>query len=110
MVKGRNSIPLWSASPQSFASNLTYNFSTAANQAYGNNQVMIAPGKYASFSGDLNADGIVDGMDFQFWETDNNNFANGYRTADLNGDGIVDGLDYQFWEQNNNAFIGESKP
>lgn len=110
VVKGRNSIPLWSASPQSFASNLTYNFSTAANQAYGNNQVLIAPGKYASFSGDLNADGIVDGMDFQFWETDNNNFANGYRTADLNGDGIVDGLDYQFWEQNNNAFIGESKP
>ena len=110
VVKGRNSIPLWSASPQNFSSNLIYSFSSAANKAYGNNQILIAPGKYAAYSGDLNADGLVDGLDFLLWETDNNNFSNGYRIADMNGDGTVDGLDFLFWEQNNNAFIGEIIP
>ncbi|QLH44574.1 MAG: hypothetical protein HWD58_02480 [Bacteroidota bacterium] len=57
----------------------------------------------------MNQDGVVDGLDFNDWETDNNAFA-GYITTDFNGDGIVDGLDFLIWEPNNNAFVGMVTP
>lgn len=44
------------------------------------------------------------------WENDNNNFAGGYFSTDLNGDGIVDGLDFIFWEENSNNFVGAVVP
>ncbi|QLH46241.1 MAG: hypothetical protein HWD58_11775 [Bacteroidota bacterium] len=37
---------------------------------------------------------MVDGLDYNDWEMDNNNFGSGYLSTDLNGDGIVDGLDF----------------
>ena len=39
-------------------------------------------------------------------EGNSNNFAGGYLSTDLNGDGIVDGLDFIYWEQNSNNFVG----
>ena len=59
VIKHRNSIETWSSSGNSFASNsLTYNFSTANTQAYGNNmkQVDATPLIYAIYSGDINQD------------------------------------------------------
>ncbi|MFZ4754318.1 MAG: hypothetical protein ACOYLG_13325 [Chitinophagaceae bacterium] len=49
---------------------------------------------------------MIDGLDYNDWENDNNNFAGGYFTTDLNGDGIVDGLDFILWETNSNNFVG----
>ncbi|MBK8683818.1 MAG: hypothetical protein IPN26_01910 [Bacteroidetes bacterium] len=60
--------------------------------------------------GDINQDGVVDGLDYNDWETDNNSFAGGYYSSDLNGDGIVDGLDFLIWEDNNNNFVGIQTP
>jgi hypothetical protein len=60
--------------------------------------------------GDMNQDGVIDGLDFVVWETDNLNFSAGYFVSDLNGDGVVDGLDFLYWESNNLAFIGLMKP
>ena len=57
-------------------------------------------------SGDINQDAVIDGLDYNDWENDNNNFAGGYFTTDLNGDGIVDGLDFILWETNSNNFVG----
>ncbi|QLH46086.1 MAG: hypothetical protein HWD58_10895 [Bacteroidota bacterium] len=62
------------------------------------------------YSGDINQDGVVDGLDYNAWENDNNNFASGYFSTDLNGDGIVDGLDFLLWEINNNNFVGVLTP
>jgi hypothetical protein len=64
------------------------------------------------FSGDIDAlkDGVIDGSDYPFWETDANNFSAGYFATDLNGDGVVDGTDYPIWEANANNFISVSKP
>jgi hypothetical protein len=59
----------------------------------------------ATYSG-----GVIDGLDYNDWEVDNNNFAGGYYSSDLNGDGIVDGLDFLIWEDNNNNFIGSQTP
>ena len=110
VIKHRNSVETWSANPVLLTENTLYDFSTAANKAFGNNQVEVDPGHFALFTGDVNQDGVVDGLDYNDWENDNNNFAGGYFSTDLNGDGIVDGLDFIYWEQNSNNFVGAVVP
>ncbi|QLH46133.1 MAG: hypothetical protein HWD58_11155 [Bacteroidota bacterium] len=73
-------------------------FYYALSQAYGSNQVQVENGIWALYSGDINQDGVVDGLDYNDWESDNNNFGAGYLAIDLNGDGIVDGLDFLLWK------------
>ncbi|QLH45631.1 MAG: hypothetical protein HWD58_08455 [Bacteroidota bacterium] len=73
---------------------MNYNFTVQANKAFGDNQASLSNGSFAFYTGDINQDGVVDGLDYNDWETDNNNFANGYLSTDLSGDGIVDGLDF----------------
>jgi hypothetical protein len=93
------------------SSSTSYNFTSSAAQAYGSNQIDVSgTGLFAIYNGDVTQDGVVDGLDFNDWETDNNNFAGGYVTTDFNGDGTVDGLDFLIWEPNNNNFIGSAKP
>ena len=110
VIKHRNGVETWSAAPVSLPATTTYNFSTAATQAYGNNQIQMAPGIFALYTGDINQDDVVDGLDYNDWETDNNNFGSGYLAADINGDGVVDGLDFIYWEQNSNNFVGVAMP
>lgn len=109
VVKHRNSIETWTANPV-LLSTTVYDFTSAQNKAYGNNQSEVEPGKFAFFSGDINQDAVIDGLDYNDWELDNNNFASGYLATDINGDGIVDGLDFLLWEVNNNAFVGSLQP
>jgi hypothetical protein len=111
VLKGNNFIETWSATPQTIgAVPLTYNFSSAASQAYGNNMKEVKPGVWAFYSGDINQDGNIDNSDYTLWETDSNNFASGAFVTDLNGDGNVDNSDYTFWETNANAFISMITP
>jgi photosystem II stability/assembly factor-like uncharacterized protein len=106
VVKGANVVQTWSATPQTIgAVPLTYNFSSAASQAFSNNMKEVRPGVWAFYSGDINQDGNVDNSDYTIWETDSNNFAFGVFATDLNGDGNVDNSDYTFWETNANGFI-----
>jgi hypothetical protein len=110
-LKHRNHIQTYSQGPvRIHADNEMYDFSLQASQAYGSNQTQIAPGLFALYSGDINQDGVIDGLDYNDWETDNNNFAGGYFNTDLNGDGVVDGLDFIHWEQNSNNFVGAVAP
>ena len=110
VLKHRNHIESWSDNPVLLTTNTTYDFSTTATQVYGANQIEVEAGIWAFYSGDVNQDGVVDGLDYNDWETDNNNFAAGYLSTDLNGDGIVDGLDFLLWETNNNNFVGAVMP
>ena len=52
---------------------------------------------YAAIPGDANGDKIVDGTDFNIWNT--NKFAHGtdWLAGDFNGDGITDGSDFGIW-------------
>jgi hypothetical protein len=109
-VKHRTALETWTANPVMMSSNVSYDFSTSASLAYGNNQREIASGIWGFYMGDMNQDGVIDGLDFVVWETDNLNFSAGYFVSDLNGDGVVDGLDFLYWESNNLAFIGLMKP
>lgn len=110
VVRHRNHLETWSDSAVLLSQNSSYDFSILANQAFGNNQYEAEPNIFAIYTGDINQDGVVDGLDYNDWELDNNNFSSGYLATDLNGDGIVDGLDFLFWETNNIGFVGTMRP
>jgi hypothetical protein len=90
VVKHRNSVETWSGSPVSFGSStISYNFSTSAGQAFGNNLKLMS-GKYVIFVGDVNQDRLVNLSDILLVESAANGMATGYIATDINGDGLVD--------------------
>ena len=110
VVKHRNAIETWSANPINLPTISTYDFSTAANKAFGNNQRNIGNGQYAIYSGDINGDENIDLLDLGDVEADITAFNFGYFATDLNGDGNVDLLDGPIVENNINGFIFSSHP
>lgn len=112
-LKHRNSIEMWSAAEQTFTGDLlTYDFSTATEQAFGNNllQVDNAPLRFAIFNGDVNQDGVVDGTDAALIDNDAFNFESGYIPSDLNGDEVIDGSDGAIADNNAANFVGKITP
>lgn len=107
----RNSVQTWS-DVVTFGGTTNYNFSTAASQAFGSNQVQIAPGLFAIYSGDLGPlqDEFVDLLDQGVIDNDIFNFASGYVVSDLNGDGFVDIVDQSIVDNNIFNFIGSVHP
>ncbi len=110
VLKHRNAIQTWSANPVLLNQNTNYDFTTAANKAFGDNQVEVSPNVWAMHSGDLNADENIDLLDASTVETDINAFAFGYFASDINGDGNVDLLDSPIVETNINGFVFSSHP
>lgn len=110
VVKHRNALETWSANPVLITTSTTYDFTTAANKAYGDNQISVGNGQYAIYSGDVNQDENVDLIDASMLETDINAFQFGYLGTDINGDGNVDLLDAPIVETNINGFIFSSHP
>ena len=113
VVKSRNSIETWSKSPgviwPAGIAEITYDFTTAANQAFGNNMVFKC-GRWCMYSGDVNQDGIVDGTDLSLIDNDAANFVQGYVATDLNCDGIVDGSDAAIADNNAANFVTKITP
>jgi hypothetical protein len=110
-IQHRNTLETWASNSISLSNEITYyDFTTAANKAYGDNQVEIENGIFAFYSGDLNQDENIDLLDLSILDTDINNFEFGYFATDINGDGNVDLLDGPNVEDNVNNFIFVSKP
>jgi hypothetical protein len=106
IIKHRNSIETWSATPVSFAGpDMTYIFYSAINTAYGNN-LMPTGSKYSLYGGDINQDGFVDTGDMSSLDNDASVFAGGYIPTDVNGDGIVDTGDMTIVDNNASSFTG----
>jgi hypothetical protein len=110
VVKHRNTLQTWSAAAVTMSSSTTYDFTTAASQAYGDNMLEVETGVYAMYSGDLNQDEYVDPFDYPSFEYDNVMFATGYLNTDINGDGYVDPFDYPVFEFNNVNFVISAHP
>jgi hypothetical protein len=109
IVKHRNHIETWSQIVSFAGQTITYNFTTAANKAWGNNQVQT--GSYFSiYSGDANADQYVDGFDLAITFNNNKQGSFGYRLSDINGDGFVDGFDLVKVFNNNKKGAGMNTP
>ena len=111
VIKHRNTIETWSASPVALGSGiLTYDFSTAANKAYGSKQKLMETGVWSFYSADINQDDNVDLLDMPVMEIDINSFGYGYKKTDINGDGNIDLLDLPILELNIASFIFSSHP
>jgi len=106
VLKSDNALETWSATPQTFSSStLSYDFTTAATQAYGSNMILVGT-KWCIISGDVNQDGAIDALDRSACWNDKNLI--GVYVTDLNGDGVVDALDRSIaW---NNVNFSVQKP
>ena len=106
VVKHRNSLQTWTTDPVACTSSTPlYNFATAANKSFANNQVEAETGVWALFTGDINQDDFIDSNDFPDQDNDIfNGVAFVYATTDLNGDGFVDSNDFPVLD--NNIFNG----
>ena len=100
VVKHRNAVKTWSAIPITTANNQIYDFTSAASQAYGSNQIEVEPGVFAFYSGDINQDESVDNSDSDLLFDDINNSNFGDLATDLNGDGSVDNSELDFFIPN----------
>ncbi|WP_396141564.1 hypothetical protein, partial [Flavobacterium sp.] len=110
-VKHRNSLETWSSAPQTVgATPLTFDFTTAANKAYGNNMIQLESGVYGFYSGDLNQDGFVESGDYPSLYNDSDAGLEGYYSTDLNGDGFVESGDYPILNNNSDSGIEISRP
>ncbi len=111
VVKHRNSIETWSASPLSMSAggSYNYNFTTSASQTYGNNTVLNL-GRYCNYSGDVNQDGFVDLNDIGDTYNGSSDFLSGYVVTDLNGDNVVNMVDVLIAYNNASAFVSVMKP
>lgn len=110
VVRTRNGLTTWSANPITIPSSSTYDFSIANAQAFGNNQVEVATGVWALYSGDINQDFTVDVFDYLLMEPDIVTGVFGFVNTDSNGDGVVDLFDYLIIEPNITNGIGVLEP
>ncbi len=107
----RNSIETWSANPVLINETVSYDFTTGASKAYGDNQLQTFDlAGYAIYNGDINHDGAIDGSDFLDLDPSIQNGDGGYATGDLNGDGAVDGSDFLALDPNVQNGVGAAIP
>ena len=110
-INHRNSIETWSKVPVLLTTSTTYLFSSAATQAYGDNQITTFDNVgYAIFSGDINQDKAIDISDFLELDPHIQNGDGGYIVYDINGDGAVDISDFLLLDPNIQNGIGAAIP
>ena len=51
----------------------------------------------SALPGDVNLDGVVDGSDFNTWNSHKFTVGGNWLTGDFNGDGATDGTDFNIW-------------
>ena len=100
ILKHRNSLQIWSATPQLLDSMNFYSFTRSTFSTLGLNIRILNDGKCAMYSGDINQDGIIDVSDFTILENSLNQTPLQYDISDLTGDGIVESADYSIVENN----------
>jgi hypothetical protein len=107
----RNSLETWSKNPINYIkeTTLNYDFTTAATQAFGNNEVLKGT-KYCLYSGDINQDGLIDLKDVILINNASAVFTTGYAATDANGNSIVDLTDVLIASNNANLFVSMKTP
>ena len=109
-VRHRNSIETTTAAPVTMnGGTVTYNFTTAANKAYGSNMAGVG-GVYLIYAGDNNQDGASDALDMIQVGNASAAGLTGYTVTDLNGDGIVNNTDLVILQNNASSFIRKRTP
>lgn len=111
VVRHRNSIATWSkAGGEEFKDGaLIYDFTTAASQAFGDNEVLVGS-DYSIYSGDVNQNGNVDLSDIVEVFNDARAFVTGYVVTDLNCDDAVTLADVLIAYNNSAIFVEVKRP
>jgi len=111
VIRHRNSLETWSAGTVNISASGSYDFTTAASQAYGNNMVSLGDGRYAIYSGDVNQDGSINSTDYYSIEAALSSFIIGsYNVNDVNGDGRVDEGDYRIVKNYATMSVTKQRP
>ena len=112
VIKHRNSITTWSASGGvTMSSGGSYDFTTAAGQAYNSNMVNLGSGVYGIYSGDINQDNTINSADKYVLQAALPGFSIGtYNINDVTGDGFVDEDDLRIIENNIPLNISVQQP
>ena len=111
VVRHRNVLETWSSNPFTLAAINNYDFTTAANKAYGNNEIdVMNENIWSMYNGDLDQDGAIDANDFLILDIDMQGFVSGYYASDINGDGTTDASDFLILDANIQGFITSSTP
>ena len=111
-IKHRNSVETWSGTPFNFTGSgpFSFDFSTAASKAYGNNEKLMSGGVYAIYGGNVNQDLTVDATDMAAVDNAVTALLRGYLLEDVNGDGTVDASDMALIDNNATGLIHVIKP
>lgn len=112
VVRHRNALETWSKSGgESFTvgSVFSYNFTTAATQAYGSNMILVGS-KFCLYSGDTDFDYTIDVSDIIEVYNDVTNVVGGYVKTDLTGDNFVDVSDLVMVYNNSTNIISRQAP
>lgn len=110
VVKHRNSLETWSSVPVMVSTSSSYDFSTAANKAYGSNLKNLGSGIYGIYTGDINQDGTIDFSDYPTLDIGAIHGTTGYLTPDLNGDDTIDFSEYPYIDLNSINGVSVTKP
>jgi hypothetical protein len=109
-VKTWNTVETWSAAAQSFTSGaLSYDFTSAATQAYASNMVQIGS-KWCIFSGDVNQDGFINLSDYNLVNNDYVAITHGVVVTDLTGDQFTNLSDYNLVNNNYVSIVKARTP
>ncbi len=101
VVKHRNSLETWSKNTVLFnSSSMSYDFTTASTQAFGNKLKDLGDGRFVIYSGDVSRDGNINSTDFTQVKTNSGIFYTGYVIDDLTGDGLTESSDFSLVENN----------
>ena len=112
VIHHKNTIETWSKTGgESFVDGtpLSYDFTTAASQAYGNN-MMLKGARYCFYSGDIDQNGYVDNNDLLLVDNDAFNFSSGYLVTDMDGNQFIDNNDLLICDNNAYNFVGTASP
>jgi subtilisin-like proprotein convertase family protein len=97
VVRHRNHLAIMSAAPVTVSSNaMTYDFTTAVEQASGSNQQVGSGGKALMRGGDMNASGVITYTDYNVYR----NAAAGYTAGDANLNGTITTNDFDLYRSN----------
>ncbi len=111
VVKGRAILETWSANGIAITAGeaASYDFTTAATQAYGSNEVQKGT-RWCVFCGDVDQSGYIDNNDLLLIDNAAFAFTAGYAVADLDGTRYVDNNDLLICDNNAFSFRGSKKP
>lgn len=112
MIKGKSTLETWSKNGGTYftkGTTISYDFTTAANQAYGNNMKLVGT-KYCIYNSDVNQDGVITLHDNTDVFNDASDHLSGYLKTDLNGNRVVDLDDLVIAINTTKLFVSKKSP